>query len=268
MTVSALEPRRRSRIPGSRSAASPADQLGWVGPYRRECRVEPFEPLGLVRPDERPEPERMIFRGHVEGAQVDPGPRSDLGAEVEERRRNGALLPAAQVQPGARVAPAAGRVRVAIPVPDEVESRGRADLHEVEGRRPGAARSFEEAGQEHPAPLHLVRLNAAIGDPVPQEVPLRDERVLDIVPGGAPREHQVVKAGRKAKRRVPGGIRPDDRPDARVARELAPQPGIERRAPLRELRLLQEDVRLIAHRRPERTPVARTGRLRYRLRRP
>ena len=88
------------------------------------------------------------------------------------------------------------------------------------------------------------------------------DRLVDVVPMRTPCEHEIVETARKPKRRVPGRVRADDLGDARVVRELAPQAGVERRPPLRELRLRQEDVCLIPHRRLERMRARPTGRLR------
>jgi hypothetical protein len=77
-------------------------------------------------------------------------------------------------------------------------------------------------------------------DALPQEVRVLDERRPDVVPRGAPAEDEVMEAGEELERRPPVGVVAEDRIDARVVRELARDPGIERRTELEPARPPQQ----------------------------
>src|SRR5262249_27868092 len=92
-------------------------------------------------------------------------------------------------------------------------------------------------------------------DPLPEKLPVHDQSVVDSLPCRSTAEHEVVNAREQTQRRIPDRRRPHDLADARVVGELAPQPRVERRAPVGEPRPPPEDPPL------ERRPRGATGRL-------
>ena len=72
--------------------------------------------------------------------------------------------------------------------------------------------------------MHLVRLHLLLGRMAPEEVAVRVERAVDVVPGGLAREHQVVEAAEQAQRQIPAQVGRDP-----VHAPVAGKPAAERR---------------------------------------
>ena len=81
------------------------------------------------------------------------------------------------------------------------------------------------------------------GDALAQEAGVLAERRADVVPRGPPAQDEVVQPREELERRAPVGVLAEDLIDARVARELARDPGIERRAELEPARPPQQELR-------------------------
>src|SRR5206468_1989688 len=77
--------------------------------------------------------------------------------------------------------PLARLVYVPVAVPDEIQPRARPELHEIQDPSARPLRNAQEARQEHPAALHLIRLHALLRHEPPQERGLGDERGLRLL---------------------------------------------------------------------------------------
>src|SRR5205814_5025641 len=99
----------------------------------------------------------------------------------------------------------------------------------------------QEAGQQHPRALYLVRLHGLPADEVPQEVRVR---IDPVVPGRLTAEHEEVQAAEQPQRPVPRRLAAEDFRDGRVVRETPAEVHVERRAALALPGLLLEDLLL------------------------
>src|SRR5215211_5920176 len=217
-------PRRRSRAPPSgtrRSARRPAAPRAPPVAARRsrrarasersDRRAQALQPLALVGPDERLEQARAGVVGHVDRRTIDPGSPAHARMSREERRRNGTSFLAHERQRGRRLPPRARSILVRVAIPYQVEPGARAELDQVEDVRARALRDTEEAGEQHPRALNLVRLDGLASDELPQEIPVPLERRVQRRPRCLSVEHEVMETGEDAQRRL---LRPlaDERP--------------------------------------------------------
>ncbi len=179
----------------------------------------------------------MLAR-RLDGVQIDAAPADDRDVAREQlgRRRRAVVA----LQHEVALPPGAGRVAVAVPVPDQVQPCGRAELEHVE-RAP--VRHGEKPRQQRPGPLDLVRLHALLGREAPELGGVLDERAADVDPPRLTGEHEVMERAEQAKRKVPvevGG----DLGNKRVVREAAAEIRVELRAAVAVAGLPAEDLRL------------------------
>ena len=123
---------------------------------------------------------RALVGRDVDRAEVDADPRRSGAARAAPPEPGAAL---ALSSSGASRPPFAGLVDVAVPIPDEVETRARPELDQVE--RP-SVRHAEEGRQQRPGALHLVRLHALLGDERAQEPAVLGERRGHVLPRRPP----------------------------------------------------------------------------------
>jgi hypothetical protein len=216
-------------------------QLGRVGPQRLDGTVEPLESGGLVRPDEGLEEQRVVGACEVERREIDPSSPADMQDELEQAGRNGSSFLAGQNERGVVPTPRPVLIAVAIAIPDEVEAGTRAELEQVEHLDAGPASDLEEARQQHPAALYLIRLDAVLLDKLPQPLrPLREHRD-GIAPGiDSLAQRKVVKPTEKLEGAVPARI-DEDLPDGRLSGESTTHVGVQLRAiALALLRLVEK----------------------------
>ena len=129
------------------------------------------------------------------------------------RRRAAAVVAREHERVGA-VPPTSGAVAVVVAVEREQQAPARAELDEVEARRADR----QERGQDPPRALHLVRLHRSPAHELREQLVLAVECAVDVVPGRAPLEDEVVQPTQQAQRQVPPEVG-CDRLDARVAGE-------------------------------------------------
>src|SRR5205085_8568503 len=138
------------------------DELRGIFAQCFDRAVELFEPSGLIGPDEALEIARPLIRCDVDRRVVDPDPRPGPEAPAEELGGNCTTFTPRKRQLRARVAPLAALVPTPVAVPNEVEACTRPDLQDVHLVYARTLRNLEEAGQQHPRSLHLVRLHGAL----------------------------------------------------------------------------------------------------------
>ena len=107
-------------------------------------------------------------------------------------------------------------VHVAITVPHQIQARARPELDEVEPRVAAQARELEEAREQDPAPLHLVRLHRPIGNGPREEIGVFFERPLDVAPRRPAAQDERMQPAKKAQRCVPRRVGAHDGVNSRV----------------------------------------------------
>ncbi len=158
--------------------------------HRLDCGVEPPEPLGLVAPDEAFHQEHARPYLDVDGLAVDPDMTPHARGELQQLRRNRTSLLTAERQRCVLEPPLAGRVFVAVAVPDEIEAGARTELDDVQLIDVEELRGAEKARKEHPRALHFIRLHKTVAYEGTQEVAVL---LQGVVPGSYAGEHEVVQ---------------------------------------------------------------------------
>jgi hypothetical protein len=156
----------------------------------------PFEALdsvGPVGPHERLQEQRTVVGGHVDGLEIDSDAVADRQLSIQQVASHPPSFLTLQLEPSVRRPPLPGLVLVAVPVPEEEQSGAGAELDQVDRRGVQPTCRFEKAGQQRPAPLHLVRLHALLGHEAAQELAFLHEHIRRAVPGCTAGEHQVVE---------------------------------------------------------------------------
>jgi hypothetical protein len=209
---------------------------------RRDRPVQQFEPFRLVGPDERLQQQRAFLGRHVDGSEIDADTTTDSRPLAQELVRNGPALLAAQLQPGSGRPPFAGPVDVAVPIPDEVQPRARADLDQIQLVAAAPPHELEEARQQYPAPLDLVRLDGPLGNRPSKEIRMLLQCRVDAVPRSTAAQDESVQSAEQPERRVPGGIEPDERINQWLVRKPPAELRIQRRAGRRRVGLVEKDL--------------------------
>src|SRR5215211_2492208 len=209
---------------------------------RLDRPVEPLEPITLVGPDERLQQQGVAQSGDVERGEIDSSPLANPRPEREQPRRHSAPLLAGEDERGVVATPAPMPVAVAVAIPDEVEPRARPELDQVEDLDARPPRELQEAREQQPAALDLVRLDALGSDEAAEPVAALLEHRHRIAPGVEPfAEREVVEAAEELQRAVPAVV-VEDLADHGLLREPPAEVGVQRRAAaLALLRLVEED---------------------------
>src|SRR5215211_179331 len=197
---------------------------------RLDRPVEPLEPITLVGPDERLQQQGVAQSGDVERGEIDSSPPANPRPEREQPSRHNAPLLAGEDERGVVAAPAALPVAVAVAIPDEVEPRARPKLDQVEDLDARPSRELQEAREQQPAALDLVRLDALSSDEAAEPVAALLEHQHRVAPGVEPlAEREVVEAA-------------EELGDHGLLREPPAEVGVQwRAAALALLRLVEED---------------------------
>ena len=197
-----------------------------------------LEPDGLIGPHERLKQPGTVLGRRVDRAQIDAASPRDR--DVPPKQLGGRRHAIVTRELEHALAPRARRVAVAVAIPQQIEPGGRAELEQVERASIGQR---QEARQDAPRALHLVRLHALLRSPALQELRVLLERDADLVPRGVTGEHEIVQTAEETQRKVPREIG-RDRADPRIFREPATKVGVERRAAVAVRRLPLEDLAL------------------------
>ena len=100
--------------------------------------------------------------------------------------------------------------------PQEQQAGARPELDDIECLCAAPACELEEARQQRPRTLHLIRLDLDLRDVFAQEVGLAVEHVRNVVPIRPPFEDEQVERGEQSQRGVPTRRRLDQLGDARI----------------------------------------------------
>jgi hypothetical protein len=167
----------------------------------------------------------------------------DLRGEPQQRPGNGTALFTAELERSVIGAPGALLVAVAVTVPDEVQPGARTELYQVEGLDAGPAGDVEEAGNEHPASLDLVRLHAVAPNVLAEPVAVLLKHGCRVGPRVDPAdEREVVERAEELERTVPALVL-EHLTGCRLGGEPPTHVGVERRAALLTLfGLMKKDL--------------------------
>ena len=202
-------------------------ERGRIGAHRLHRSIQALEPVSLVCPDEGFQQERVLFPGDVERRQVDAAPVANDRPKGEELSRYRPALLAGELELCTLGSPYAGVVAVVVPIPHEVQAGARSQLEEVEDLDACTTRDLEEAREEHPAPLNLVRLDPPLTNEAAEPVAPFTEHRNRIAPGiDALAQGQVVETAQKLKWTIPA-LALDDLTDGRLVGEQTAQAPVE-----------------------------------------